>query len=170
VKKYILLEKENLTQKVLEQTITTDPREVGDYVLISLVESRIGPEILSGYYRYTADEVQAQLDRIDLGLVPRFKLHQPAETAVGKIPRVAVTSDEGDFNTYISHDFTNNTTWPATDNSVFSIAPASGNVMYLKKAEVQFSHDVKMKTAATPTELYFDTYMYVADYDAVLST
>lgn len=74
-----------------------------------------------------------------------------------KNPIVSLQDLEGDFNTYVSHNLCDNTTWSATNNSLWALAPTAGNVMYLKKAEVQFTHDVKLKDVTT---LYFDTYAY----------
>jgi hypothetical protein len=97
-----------------------------------------------------------------------FNNLKAAVTEKSHIPKVAVVTDEGDFDTFITHDLTDNTTWPGADNSTYVLSPAAGKTLYIKKAEVQFTDDAKMSTASTPTELYFDTYMYYPPADAVV--
>jgi hypothetical protein len=60
------------------------------------------------------------------------------------IPKVAIYEAEGMFSSYVTHDFTDNTTWSATNDSSFTIEPSAGNVMRLKRAEVQFSKDIAL--------------------------
>lgn len=77
-----------------------------------------------------------------------------------EIARGEVVVDKGKktFETYISHNFCDNTSWAS--NSTFVFKPASGNVMDIPKAEVQFSHDVALASQTTPGEMYFDTWVY----------
>ena len=78
-------------------------------------------------------------------------------TANAHIPKVAVYEAEGDFSSVVSHNFSDNTTWPALDNSTFILEPDAGDRMFLKKAEVQFMHDIQLNGVS---ELYFDVWVY----------
>lgn len=84
-------------------------------------------------------------------------------TPEAKIPKVAIYEAEGDFNSVVSHNFSDNTTWPANDNSVFVLEPEFGKRMFLKKAEVQFTHDIQLNGVS---ELYFDVWVYNPLFDA----
>ena len=44
----------------------------------------------------------------------------PSETPLG-VPKVAVTKPDGDSKTYTSHNFCDDSTWPATNNSVWQL-------------------------------------------------
>lgn len=59
----------------------------------------------------------------------------------------------GSFETMLTHDLTGT---PQT----FILAPGSGEIYRLEKAEVQFTKDVKMASATNPTQLYFDVWVY----------
>jgi len=63
----------------------------------------------------------------------------------------------GDFETYLTHDFTDTSSWPAVDDSVFVLEPPASTIYRLDKAEVQFTHDIAMSGV---TELYFDVWAY----------
>lgn len=87
------------------------------------------------------------------GQINALKLLQEVpKTQVQKIPKVAVYDAEGDFNSFVSHDFCQSSSWN-NGQSEWILEPPQGRVMFLKKAEVQFTHDVQI---AGLTELYFD--------------
>jgi len=71
------------------------------------------------------------------------------------------------FDTIISHDWTNKHSWPSTDNSLWVIEPQSQTKQVrLVKSEVQFSHDVILGAKVpTPGEFYFDLWFYNPAFD-----
>lgn len=73
------------------------------------------------------------------------------------IPKVATYEPEGTFNSYITHDWCDNSTWPSANDSEYILEPSAGKLLRLKKAEVQFSHDIGLSGV---TELYFDIMAY----------
>jgi hypothetical protein len=73
------------------------------------------------------------------------------------IPKVAIVESDDTFSTAVTHNFCDNTTWPATNDSVWTLGPTAGKTLLLSKAEVQFSHDVALNGT---TSIYFDTYAY----------
>lgn len=89
-----------------------------------------------------------------------------------KITNTVITDKgESSFDTIITHDWTDNTTWTATDDSLWQIEPsASTKQVEVTKAELQFTHDVKVASLTTPTELYFDIWVYNPLYDSGQST
>lgn len=74
------------------------------------------------------------------------------------VPKVAVIKPDGTSKTYISHNFCDNTTWPATNDSVWVFGPSAGKRMIIMKAEVQFSHDVALGSQTPAGEMYFDIF------------
>lgn len=77
--------------------------------------------------------------------------------------RQEVSIDKGShsFDTIISHDWTDSSTWPATDNSVWIVQPsAPDKILLLTKSEVQFTHDVKIASQTVPGSMYFDIWVY----------
>lgn len=84
-----------------------------------------------------------------------------------------VIADKGtdNFDTVVSHDLTDTTTWPATNNSLWIIEPsdATKKVIVLR-SEVQFSHDVQLETMTTPGEIFFDIWAYNPLYDSQQAT
>ena len=74
---------------------------------------------------------------------------------------IAIDKGAEDFDTLISHDWTNNTTWPAVSDSCWMFEPsASTKQLKMVKSEVQFSHDVKLGSQTIPGEFYFDIWVY----------
>jgi len=85
--------------------------------------------------------------------------------------RVIIDKGKDPFETVITHDWTDNTTWPATDNSLWMLEPsASTKELLIPKAEVQFTHDVKLGSQTTPGELYFDVWVYNPLWDSGTAT
>lgn len=81
--------------------------------------------------------------------------NEPKEVSIGSytdlgVPLIAIKKPDGQSRTVISHNYCDNTTWPATDNSLWQIAPPPGKIWNVLRAEVQFSHDIEMATL-TPT-------------------
>ena len=74
------------------------------------------------------------------------------------IPKVAVTKPDGESRTYISHNFCDDTTWPAANNSAWELDSVVLGLGKLKvyRAEVQFTHDVELSTQTTPGEMEMD--------------
>lgn len=71
--------------------------------------------------------------------------------------KMAAYEPEGEFDSVVSHDFTDETTWPATNDSTFKLAPTAGKKLEIKKAEVQFSHDINF---AGGSNLHFEIWVY----------
>lgn len=95
----------------------------------------------------------------------------PQPVQIDNVPTVAIDKGTQDFDTLISHDWTDNTTWPATNDSVWMFeASATTKQIKMVKSEVQFSHDVKLGTQTTPGELYFDIWVYNPLYDSQQAT
>lgn len=69
---------------------------------------------------------------------------------------IAITKPEGGAKTFISHNFCDNTTWPTTSDSKWSLTPPSGKIYRVYKAEVQFSSDVQMATATPAKQMKLD--------------
>lgn len=69
---------------------------------------------------------------------------------------IPITKPEGQAKTYVSHNFCDNSTWPATNDSKWSLTPASGKKYRVLKAEVQFSHDVQMASHTNPKQMKLD--------------
>lgn len=74
-----------------------------------------------------------------------------------KLPKVTVQGPDGDFNTYVTHNFCDNTTWTSTSNSEWICEPSPGKVVYLVWAEVQFTHDISLSGT---TSMNFDIWAY----------
>lgn len=106
------------------------------------------------------DSIVANHEGIETVNIEEIQLKD--RTPVSNIPRVAVYEPEGDFQSIVSHDFTDNTTWPATDDSSFVLEPGENMDMKIKKAEVQFTHDIQLQGV---TELYFDIWVYNPLFD-----
>lgn len=153
--KYVAVHKDQITQAQLKSIGSFEPRIVGDYFILKLKNEF--NDLFSGFTKMSDSEARIFIDRVEQGLrveekpIPEFQL--PQLTPNQRIPKVAVYDAEGDFNSIVSHDFTDPSTWPNTDDSTFIVAPPDGKVMFLKKAEVQFTHDIVFSGV---TELYFD--------------
>jgi len=84
---------------------------------------------------------------------PTISLSSQTDSGLNKI--AIVKPDNGD-KTYVSPNYCDNTSWTATNDSAWSLTPSAGKVMTVTKTEVQFTHDVKLKTLTIPGEIYFD--------------
>ena len=74
--------------------------------------------------------------------------------------QVEPVKGNGDFETFISHDFTD-------DASTYTLEPSSATIYRLEKAEVQFSHDIKLAgKTPTPAVMHFDVWAYNPLFDA----
>jgi hypothetical protein len=69
---------------------------------------------------------------------------------------IAITKPDGNAKTFISHNFCDNTTWPSTNDSKWVLAPPTGKMYKVLKAEVQFSHDVQMGSHSQPKTMALD--------------
>lgn len=58
------------------------------------------------------------------------------------LPVFAQEKASGDFNTYISHNFCDSTSWSSPTDSSWELVPSEGKVLSVDKAEVQFHHDM----------------------------
>jgi hypothetical protein len=80
-----------------------------------------------------------------------------------KINSPFIVTDKGSesFDTLISHDWADDTTWPSVDNSEWIVEPSAvTKQIKMVKSEVQFSHDVQLATQITPGGFYFDIWVY----------
>lgn len=84
-------------------------------------------------------------------------VHLDNEDSSGK-SMVAVDKPSGSFETTITHNWCDNTTWSSTSDSIWELTPGTGNKMYVVKAEVQFEHDLQISTNSRV--LYLDYYAW----------
>lgn len=85
------------------------------------------------------------------------------ENQVAYSKGIPVIADKGNqsFDTYITHDWTDNTSWSATNDSEWILEPsATTKMLIVVKSEVQFSHDVQLGSQTIPGEFYFDIWAY----------
>lgn len=73
------------------------------------------------------------------------------------VPQMAIVEADGTFNTYVTHNFADTTSWADPTDSCWVLAPPMGTRYRIKRAEVQFQHDIMMNGV---TELYFDVWVY----------
>jgi hypothetical protein len=71
-------------------------------------------------------------------------------------PIIATEKPSGNFNTIISHNLCDNTTWGGSSSS-WELVPAEGKILFADKAEVQFEHDVSI----SPNTMYLEYYAWV---------
>lgn len=89
----------------------------------------------------------------------KLEAKNPTDAAM----QVAIVEAEGSSNTLITHDWADNTTWMnGTGDSTWVLEPQQNQILFLKKAEVQFSHDVVLNGQ---TKLRFDTWVYNPLFD-----
>jgi hypothetical protein len=61
-------------------------------------------------------------------------------------PVYAQSKPVGDYNTAVSHNFCDKTTWiNGTTDSSWALEPASGEIISIDKGEVQFAHDLQFE-------------------------
>jgi hypothetical protein len=74
-------------------------------------------------------------------------------------PKVVTTKPTGNFDTIITANFCDNTTWVngPTDSS-WEMVPDAGKVINVDRAEAQFEHDIQI----SPNEIYLDYHAWVA--------
>lgn len=126
---------------------------VGDVITITFKAA------LSGAEQTTLDGVVAAHQGISAE-------PEPAHVKIDNIPTVEIDKGSHSFDTVVSHNWIDNTTWPATDDSVWLTEPsASTKQLTIPKAEVQFTHDVEMASLTTPGEFYFDIWVYNPLFD-----
>lgn len=71
-------------------------------------------------------------------------------------PIYAMDKSAADFDTIITHNFCDNTTWEiSTSDSTWKLEPAAGEIVRVIKAEVQFEHDLDIDS-----DLYLDYYVW----------
>lgn len=62
-------------------------------------------------------------------------------------PLVAIEKSTGTFQTVVSHNWCDNTTWEiSTTDSTWDIAPGTGEIIDVLRAEIQFEHDLSMSS------------------------
>ncbi len=89
---------------------------------------------------------------------PKVEVIQPQQVEISNTPQFESIKGNGTFETLLTHDLTDS---PQT----YVIAPLPNMIYRIEKAEVQFSKDIKMASASTPTELYFDVWVYNPLFD-----
>lgn len=125
------------------------------------------------YHHAATDTFKSEtLDQICQELYSSDFSSNSTQTTLATVEHVVVDNeiavDKGihSFDTLISHDWTDKTTWSALDNSEWLVEPsASTKRILLTKAEVQFTHDVKIQTMTPPREFYFDIWVYNPLFD-----
>lgn len=85
--------------------------------------------------------------------------NDPEQVEISNSPEVKAIKGSGDFETFITHNLTGTA-------QTYTLEPSSGMIYRLEKAEVQFSKDIAMASASTPTELYFDVWAYNPLFDS----
>ena len=78
-------------------------------------------------------------------------------TDTAGLSKVAIEKSTGDFTTHITHNFCDNTTWTATNDSAWTMTPDEDTILSVVKAEVQFEHDINI-AGTNGDEIYLDYY------------
>lgn len=82
------------------------------------------------------------------------------------LPRIATEKSSGNFNTEVTHNLCDNSTWPSLTDSSWELLPSANKIIELVKAECQFEHDVLLSGT---TELYLDYYIWLPDGSEMLA-
>jgi hypothetical protein len=88
------------------------------------------------------------------------------EVKVINKPIVASEKTSNYSKTHISHNFCDDSTWEVPGDSSWTLEAPTGQKYIIVKAEVQFSHDVKLATMTTPNEFYYDFWAGGAKIDS----
>lgn len=136
----------------------------------------INRDVVIQYHDAAADVIKSEtLDQICQSLYTTDFDAQSTKSSYSEVSQIEFSTtqkvyvDKGthSFDTVVSHNWIDNTTWPSTSDSEWIVEPsAMTKVMYVPKAEVQFTHDVKLKSATTPGELYFDIWVFNPLFDS----
>ena len=79
-------------------------------------------------------------------------------TDVEGIPKAAVEKPVRDFNTVVTHNFADTSTWVVSPtDSTWQLKPSSGVNYQIVKSECQFEHDIVLNST---NELYFNYYVW----------
>lgn len=77
------------------------------------------------------------------------------------IPTVQTDKSEGDFDTVVTHNICDKTTWVAgTTDSTWTLTPAAGEKLKVIKAEVQYIHDLHLADTGNASELHLNYYVW----------
>lgn len=83
---------------------------------------------------------------------------------------IRVDKNNQSFNTVISHNYCDNSTWPSVTDSQWIVEPSAvTKFLELSRAEIQFTHDIKFKSSTTPKEFYYDVWLYNPLFDDQLT-
>lgn len=69
-------------------------------------------------------------------------------------PILAGAKPVGDYNTMVSHNYCDNTTWSATSDSSWVLEPSAGEIISIDKSEVQFSHNLQFESNSIQLNYY----------------
>ena len=72
---------------------------------------------------------------------------------------ISIQKPIGDFQTFITHNFCDNSTWESSEDSSWDLIPGEGELYMVEKAEVQFEHDVNI--SSNSNELYLEYHAWV---------
>lgn len=89
--------------------------------------------------------------------LPRANEKAKSVDALG-YPAVVTENPSGDFDTLVSHNWCDSSTWTVSPaDSTWEVAPSPGKILEIGKSEVQFEHDIVISGV---TKLYIDYYIW----------
>lgn len=74
------------------------------------------------------------------------------------VQRISADIPEGDFDTVLTHNFCDNTTWSSTSDSTWTLQPSSGKKLILSKSECNYEPDLRVSGV---TKLCIDYYIWI---------
>lgn len=138
---YILVHRQDFINEYEDKSISKETY-IGDYRVLLFKEVDI-PESLNEYKRFEHSDIIQLRAEIESGIVP--VISKKPKTADNKFPQFAVVPDEGNFDTVVTHNLCNKSTWVSgEDDSTWILQPSEGKTIGIIKAEIQFTHDLAL--------------------------
>lgn len=159
---YILIPREDFLEEFEANSISKQTW-IGNYRVLRFKEG-YGDQCLLNYKRLNDEEFSSAKAEIEeSGFYNSKKTEQiklsksdPSGTSL-----IAVQKPSGDFNTIVTHNICDKDSWiVSTSDSTWELTPSENAVMYLDKAEAQFSHDLNISNVGNKTEIYLDYYVW----------
>lgn len=113
-------------------------------------------QYLKEFIKFSEDEIRA------LNLNTRLRIKNTYDTDESNIFRSTSEKKAGDYDSIVSHNFCDNTTWPSTDNSAYEIKPPSGSIWEVDRSEAQFSNDF-VPDPTSEEEIHLEYYVWLPD-------
>lgn len=155
--KYIIVPEQEIYIGLLEKAVRKEVEPLSGFYF--LATNNYLDNVYRSYKKFNKEQMQqmrakaivGELLENDVLVRPKLMIDQTGQALIRSQKAV------GDFNTVVTHNFCDSSTWNNASDSSFIIGPGDGEIWKFVKGETQFSGDM----AISPNIFYINYYVWV---------